>query len=70
MSQQTFKADIELDLDNPVELVALSVKQQNARCRIVDSNGEITLRAGGLWDVVPGAIVTVRPRKQWRYFGH
>lgn len=30
----------------------------------------ITLRTSGLWDVVPGEIVTVKPRKQWRYAGH
>ena len=30
----------------------------------------ITLRASSLWDVVPGEIVIVRPRKQWSYAGH
>jgi tetratricopeptide (TPR) repeat protein len=30
----------------------------------------ITLRAGQFWDLVPGEIVTVKPRKLWRYSGH
>jgi tetratricopeptide (TPR) repeat protein len=30
----------------------------------------ITLRASGLWNLVPGEIVTVNPHKQWRYGGH
>jgi hypothetical protein len=30
----------------------------------------ITLRASGLWHVVPGEIVVVTPRKQWSYAGH
>ena len=60
----------DLDLDGPVELVALSVKEKAARCRLPGSGRVITLRAGRLWTVVPGAIVTVRPRKQWQYAGH
>jgi len=60
----------DLDLSKPVELVALSVKERAARCRLVGSDRAITLRASRLWDVVPGAIVTINPRKQWRYAGH
>lgn len=59
-----------LDLSGPVELVALSVKDRAARCRLLGSDRVITLRAGRLWKVVPGEIVTVKPRKQWRYAGH
>jgi hypothetical protein len=62
--------DDDLDLSKPVELVALSVKERAARCRLLGSDRVITLRASRLWDVVPGAIVTVKPRKQWRYAGH
>jgi hypothetical protein len=36
----------------------------------LESDKVITLRASRLWHVVPGAIVTVKPRKQWRYAGH
>ncbi len=60
----------DLDLSKPVELVALSVKERAARCRLLGSDRVITLRASRLWDVVPGAIVTVKPQKQWRYGGH
>jgi tetratricopeptide (TPR) repeat protein len=34
------------------------------------SEREITLRASRIWYVVPGAVVTVLPRKQWRYARH
>ena len=60
----------DLDLGRPVELVALSVKERAARCRLLGSDRAITLRASRLWDVVPGEIVTVKPRKPWRYGGH
>lgn len=57
-------------MSKPVELVALSVKERTGRCRLLGSDRVITLRASRLWEVVPGAIVTVKPRKQWRYAGH
>jgi tetratricopeptide (TPR) repeat protein len=60
----------DLDFSKPVELVALAVKERAAQCRLLGSDRVITLRASRLWDVVPGAIVTVKPRKQWRYGGH
>ena len=60
----------DLDLSAPVELVALAVKERAARCRLIGSERVITLRASRLWDVVPGEIVTVKPRKQWRFAGH
>lgn len=60
----------DLDLSGPIELVALAIKERAARCRLLGSERVITLRASGLWDIVPGEIVTVRPQKQWRYAGH
>jgi hypothetical protein len=60
----------DMDLSRPVELIALSVKQRVARCRIPGTERIITLRAGRLWGVVPGEIITVKPRKQWSYAGH
>ncbi len=60
----------DLDLSGSVELIALSVTERAARCRLPGSDRRITLRASGLWDVVPGEIVTVKPRKQWSYAGH
>ena len=58
-----------ITLPNPVELIVLSVKQTTARCRPLQSNQTITLRAGRIWDVIPGEIAVVRPRKQWNYAG-
>ena len=63
-------ADGDIDLSRPVELVVLAVKERAARCRLLGTGGTITLRSSGLWDAVPGEIVTVRPRKHWRYAGH
>ena len=60
----------DLDLSGSIELVALSVKEKAARCRLLGSARVITLRARCLWDVVPGEIVVVTPRKQWSYAGH
>jgi hypothetical protein len=67
--QHKAKAD-DLELGGSVELVALSVKERAARCRLLGSGRVITLRASRLWTVVPGAIVTVMPRRQWQYAGH
>jgi hypothetical protein len=55
----------DLDLGKPVELVVLSVGARAARCRLLGSDRGITLRASRIQEVVPGAIVTVKPRKQW-----
>ncbi len=63
-------ADDDIDLGKPVEMVALSVKERAIRCRLLGRDRIITLRADRIWEVVPGAIVTVAPRKQWRYGGH
>ena len=60
----------DLDLSRSVELIPLSVKERAAHCRLLGSDRRITLRASRLWDVVPGEIVTVKPRKQWSYAGH
>jgi hypothetical protein len=59
-----------LDLSGPVELAILSVGQKAARCRVLGSGFEVTLRATHLWDVVPGEIAVVRPHKQWTYAGN
>ena len=60
----------DIDLSKPVELVVLAPKDRASRCRILGSEREITLRSGGVWDMVPGEIITVRSRKQWSYAGH
>ena len=53
-----------------VELIAVAVKENAVSCRIPGKDRVITLRPAGLWDVAPGEIIIVTPRKQWRYGGH
>ena len=60
----------DLDLSGRVELVALSIKENAVRSRLLKSDRIVTLRANRLWDLAPGEIVVVKPRKQWRYAGH
>jgi tetratricopeptide (TPR) repeat protein len=60
----------DIDLSRPIELAVLSIKENAARCRLVESDRVITLRASRLWHVVPGEIALVRPHKQWSYAGH
>ncbi len=60
----------DLDLSKSIELIVLAPKEQAARCRILGTEREITLRSRDVWDMVAGEIVTVRARKQWRYAGH
>jgi len=67
---QAFRQAFEDDVALPAELVVLAVKERAARCRLLGSSRAITLRASCLWELVPGAIATVKPRKQWRYAGH
>src|SRR5208337_3452318 len=65
--ERTDETLVPINLANPLELIVLSVKQKAARCRLRGSAHGVTLRAAGLWDVVPGEIAVVRPRKQWSY---
>ena len=58
------------DLDGPLDLVVLAVKQKAARCRLLGTDRTFTFRAGRLWDIVPGEIAVVSPAKQWKYAGN
>ncbi len=51
----------------PLNLIVASLKQTAARCRVLETAEPLTLRATGLWRVVPGEILTVQPRKRWTY---
>jgi len=57
-------------MSRDVELIAVAVKGNAVSCRIAGKGRVITLRPAGLWDVVPGEIIIVASRKQWRYGGH
>lgn len=60
----------DLDMSVEVELIALAVKWNAVSCRILGKDRIVTLRSADLWEVTPGEIITVTPRKQWRYRGH
>lgn len=60
----------DLDLSRPIELVVLAPKERAARCRILGTEREITVRSADVWDMAPGEIVTLRARKQWTYARH
>jgi hypothetical protein len=60
----------DFDMTRDVELIAVAVKGNAVSCRIVGKEHVITIRPAGLWDVAPGEIIMVTPRKQWRYGGH
>jgi uncharacterized protein with HEPN domain len=59
----------DLNAGKTVELAAISVKTNNVRCRVLGSDLIVTFRTN-VWDIVPGEIITVQPRKFWRYAGH
>ena len=60
----------DLDMEKPIELIALSVMERAVRCRVLGSERVLTLRPSRLRDLVPGEIVTVKPLKNWRFSGH
>lgn len=71
MREQRDGAVREIDLSQPLELIVLGVKKgESARCRLTGKGDELTLRASGLYDVVPGEMVTVTPKKHWIWAGH
>jgi hypothetical protein len=60
----------DIDITGDVELVAVAVKGNAVSCRIAGKDRAVTLRPTRVWDVVPGEIVSVTPRKQWSYARH
>ena len=60
----------DFDMTRDFELIAVAVKGNAVSCRIPGKERVITIRPAGLWDVAPGEIIMVTPRKQWRYGGH
>jgi len=66
--QKATEDDIDMSCD--VELIAVAVKGNAVSCRIPGKDRVITIRSTGLWHGVPGEIIRVAPRKQWRYGGH
>ncbi len=60
----------DLDLSGIVELVALSAKERVVSCRLLGTDRVVTFRPDRIWEVVPGEILTVKPRKHRHYAGH
>jgi hypothetical protein len=60
----------DFDMTRDVELIAVAIKGNAVSCRIAGKERVITIRPAGIWDVAPGEIIMVTPRKQWRYGGH
>ena len=67
LSVEQLPSSFEIEISKPIELIVLGIKQASARCRLLDSGKELTLRASTLWDVAPGEIVTVLGQKHWTY---
>ena len=67
-SQKATEDDIDMTQD--IELIAVAVKGNAISCRLPAKDRVVTIRPSGPWDVAPGEIITVAPRKQWRYGGH
>jgi len=60
----------DIDMSQDMELIAVAVKGKAVSCRLLGKDCVVTLRPAGLWEVMPGEIIRVAARKQWRYGGH
>jgi len=60
----------DIDMNRDLELIVVAVKGNAVSCRLLGNKRVITVRPTGHWDMVPGEIILVAPRKQWRYGGH
>ena len=70
-ARQQHKAEPQdIESGRTTDLVVLGVMERAARCRLLGTERVLTLRAADLDEVAPGQIVTVDPRKQWRYGNH
>jgi uncharacterized protein with HEPN domain len=58
-----------LTVGKHVDLAVVSLKKNNARCRVLGSDLIVTFRTR-VWNIVPGEILTVLPGKIWLYAGH
>jgi hypothetical protein len=60
----------DIDMNRDLELIVVAVKGNAVSCRLLGNKRVITVRPTGHWEMVPGEIIVVAPRKQWRYGGH
>lgn len=60
----------DIDPSAPVELIVLAPKQHAARCRVLGTERQVTLRSRDVRRTVPGEILTVWSHNQWQHRGH
>ena len=53
-----------------IEVMVLAVMKTAAHCRFLQTDETVTLRAGRLWDIVPGEIANIKVAKRWVYGGN
>jgi hypothetical protein len=70
LSKKPKATEDEIDMSKDLDLIALAVKGNAIPCRILGTEHVLTLRPSGFWETTPGEIVTVSPRRKWRYGGH
>ena len=70
LSKKPKTAGDDLDMTKDVELVVLALKGNALSCRILGKEHALTLRPSGACETMPGEIITVSPRRKWRYGGH
>jgi hypothetical protein len=58
-----------MNLVFPIEIVVASITKKEARCQLLGSERGVLFRSPQLERLVPGEIVKVAPRKQWKYAG-
>ena len=50
----------------PIEVIVLSAHEQ-AHCRLRETGEAVICRASRPWELIPGEIAMIRPRKRWRF---
>lgn len=58
------------EIEQRLEAVVLKVGSQSARIHIPGEDGQLTLRSGDVFDIVPGHIITFAVKKRWTFRGH
>ena len=65
VTSQQRVATISAPSGDQIEVAVLAVMQKTAHCRFLQSDETVTLRAGRLFDIVPGEIASVKVAKRW-----
>jgi hypothetical protein len=55
--------------EREIELAVLSFDALDTHCRVLPAGRVIDIRGSALEDVVPGEIISLKPRRQWQYSG-